>query len=119
MIRRITERPFVRLFGASLVMQAMLSAANFLIGMILIRRTNDLQYGYYVLASNAILLVTSLQTAFIQPRMVLGLTRLERNGRSDLTGGLIRLQRKGLPLLVGGGLALTVALRLAGRIDTA
>jgi len=48
----------IRTLGTGLVMQALLSGANFAVGLILIRRTNDLQYSYYVLATNALLLLT-------------------------------------------------------------
>jgi len=40
----------LRTFGIGLTMQALLSGANFAVGLILIRRTSDLQYSFYVLA---------------------------------------------------------------------
>src|ERR1700736_1443592 len=81
-------------FGMGLVMQALLSGANFAVGLILIRRTNDLQYSYYVLAANAILLLTALQNAFVQPFIVTNITSLDMAGRRDLVGALIRGNRR-------------------------
>ncbi len=118
MVTRKSGGAIARLFGASLVMQAMLSAANFLVGLILIRHTSNLQYGYFVLATNVLLLATGIQTAFIQPHMVLGLTRLELQGRRDLIGGVLRLRRRALPPTVIGGLLLTYGLHTAKLIGT-
>jgi O-antigen/teichoic acid export membrane protein len=89
---------FVRMFGSAVMTQAMLSAANLLVGLILIRRTPEAQYGYYVLVGNAVSLLSSLQNAFIQPAMVTRMTRLDSDGRRDLIGGLFREQRQLLPL---------------------
>ena len=72
----------IRTFGTGLLIQGLLSGANFLVGLILIRRTNDLQYSYYVLATNALLLLTALQTSFIQPYIVSSITKLERPARA-------------------------------------
>ncbi|MEP6883753.1 MAG: capsular biosynthesis protein [Gammaproteobacteria bacterium] len=107
-----------RLFGASLIMQAMLSAANFLVGMILIRRTSDIQYGYFVLAGNALMLASGVQTALLQPRLVLDMTTFDQEGRSDLIGGLLRLRTHALPPLLLGGILLTLGLWLAKAVDT-
>lgn len=89
---------FVRMFGSAVITQAMLSAANLLVGLILIRRTPEAQYGYYVLVGNAVSLLISLQNSFIQPAMVTRMTRLDSVGRRDLIGGLFREQRQLLPL---------------------
>ena len=46
----------------------MLSAANFAVGLLLVRRSTDMQYGYYVLVTTAVLFATTFpQGAFIQP----------------------------------------------------
>ena len=94
------------MFGSAVMTQAMLSAASLLVGLILIRRTSELQYGYYVLVVNAVSLLTSLQNAFIQPAMVTRMTRLDAAGRSNLIGGLLREQRALLP--AAGVLAVAV-----------
>jgi O-antigen/teichoic acid export membrane protein len=88
---------FGRLLSSAVSSQAVLSAASFLVGLILIRRTTDVQYGFYVLAFNAILLIVSLQGAFFNPPLAIRLTRLDRLGRGELVGGLYREQRRVLP----------------------
>ncbi len=45
-----------RLFGSSIIDQALLSAANFAVGLMLIRYSSETQYGYYILAFNAMML---------------------------------------------------------------
>ncbi len=74
-------------------MQALLSGSSLLVGLILIRRTNDLQYGYYVLILNLVLLSSTLQGAYIQPQLVVRLHRANASERADLVGGLLREQR--------------------------
>jgi O-antigen/teichoic acid export membrane protein len=98
----------IRTFGTGLLIQGLLSGANFLVGLILIRRTNDLQYGYYVLATNALLLLTALQTSFIQPYIVSSITKLERPARAHAVGALIRNSSRWLPICCGIALAVVV-----------
>lgn len=108
---------FVRMFSSAVIDQALLSAASLIVGLILIRYSTDLQYGYYVLAWTAFLLLVSLQNAFIGPAMVARLTRLEGQARGDLVGGMYRGQRK---LVLGVAAACgVVALMLAvgGKLD--
>jgi O-antigen/teichoic acid export membrane protein len=85
---------FVRMFGSAVITQALLSAASFAVGLILIRRTSDLQYGYYVLLTNAVLLTVMLQASFIQPQLITRMYRSEQAGRASLVGGLLREQRQ-------------------------
>ena len=101
---------FARLLGSAVVSQALLSAASLVIGLVLIRRTSDLQYGYFILASNAILLLASLQNAFFGPALAARLSRLEVAQRSALVGGLYREQRR--ILWAAGGLVAAGALGL-------
>lgn len=107
----------VRTFGIGLSIQAMLSIANFLAGLILLRRASDLQYSYYVLASGALLLLTSLQTAFIQPHIVTSLTRLDAPARRELVGGVLSANRLWVPLLCAAALLLTAGLWLLHWLD--
>ena len=90
---------FVRLFSSAIIMQGLLSAANLFVGLVLIRRTNDVEYGSYVLVTNALALITLMQGAYIQPPMVSRMSQADRAGRSDLIGGLYREQRRILPIL--------------------
>jgi O-antigen/teichoic acid export membrane protein len=62
------------------------------------------------LASNAILLLVSLQNAFFNPPLAIRITRLDRLGRGELIGGLYREQYRILPVV--GGIAIVAALGL-------
>ncbi len=83
-----------RLFGSSVVDQAMLSAANFAIGLVLIRYSSDVQYGYYILAFNTMMLLTTLQGTFIGTPLVIRLPGLDAETRCDWLGSLLRDQRR-------------------------
>lgn len=108
--RRQRHFAFARLLSSAVVSQSLLSAGSFAIGLILIRGTTDIQYGYYILASSAILLLVSLQNAFFNPPLAIRLTRLDRPGRGELVGGLYREQRRMLPAL--GAITVVTALGL-------
>ncbi|MES2684728.1 MAG: hypothetical protein V4650_14505 [Pseudomonadota bacterium] len=54
-----------RKLGSAVIDQAMLSGANFLVGVLLVRYAGDADYGYYVLAQAAILLLAGAQGAWI------------------------------------------------------
>jgi len=85
---------FVRMFSSALASQALLSAASFGVALLLIRYTSDLQYGYYILVSGAIILAVSLQNSFIAPQMISRMTQMSPAECGDLTGGLYREQRR-------------------------
>lgn len=95
------------MLSTAVISQTLISAASFGMGLILIRYTTDDQYGYFVLASSAIILLVSLQNAFFNPALVTRMTRLHRPERGDLVGGLYREQRR--ILLILGGLAAVLA----------
>jgi O-antigen/teichoic acid export membrane protein len=116
--RRRRHFAFARLLSSAISSQALLSAASFAIGLILIRNTSDIQYGYYVLAASAILLLVSLQNAFFSPPLAIRMNRLDRPGRGELVGGLYRAQLRILWVL--GAFAIVIALGLwyARVLDT-
>lgn len=107
----------VRMFGSAVVAQVLLSAASFAVGLILIRRTSSVQYGYYVLIINAVLLMVSLQGAFIQPQLVTRLYATDALGRADLVGGLYGDQRRVLLWLASATLLSSPLLLLVRLID--
>jgi O-antigen/teichoic acid export membrane protein len=104
------------MLSGGVAVQAMISASNFVVGLLLVRRTADAQYGYYVLISTAVLLSTTLQGSFIQPPMIIRLTRSGAEARADLVGGLYHDQRRLLPLISIFTLVLGLALLLTGRL---
>jgi len=107
----------MRCFGSALAIQATVSASNFLVSWILIRRASDVQYGYYVLVFNALLLLTTLQGSFIQAQMVVRMIRLDYAGRAALIGGLLREQRGLLRFASLAIIAIAVLLWITGVLD--
>jgi O-antigen/teichoic acid export membrane protein len=57
----------VHMFGTGVIDQVLLSGASFLVGFLMIRFTNDVDYGQFVLVQSAILLLTSAQCAWLAP----------------------------------------------------
>ena len=106
-----------RLFSTAVVNQALLSLASLSVGLLLIRHTTDLQYGYYVLVSNALMLLTGLQAAYIGPAMVNRLTVSDRTQRGELVGGLFREQRQVLRTLAAIVAAVAAVLWAGGVLD--
>jgi O-antigen/teichoic acid export membrane protein len=114
-----SSRSFFRIFSEAVVVQAVLSATSLVVGLILIRRVSDDQYGYYVLTLNVVLLLTALQTAFIQAQMVTRMTGASAVARADLVGGIYRAQRRLWPLAAAATFAIALVMWLAGRITLA
>lgn len=106
--RRRRHFAFARLLSSAVISQGLLSAASFAVGLILIRGTTDLQYGYYILGLNALLLLVSLQNALFNPPLAIRLNRLDPRARGNLVGGLYREQRR---ILSAAG-AMTIVLVL-------
>jgi O-antigen/teichoic acid export membrane protein len=107
---------FVRMLGSAVIAQALLSAGNLCVGLILLRRSTDHAYGAYVLIMNALMLITQLQTQFITPAMVLRMSGAQKHERASLIGRLLQMQRHILPLLGAFAAALTLALWLANLV---
>jgi O-antigen/teichoic acid export membrane protein len=103
---------FVRMLSSGLTMQALVSIGSFVVGLILIRRTKDAEYGYYVLVTNALLLLATLQIAFIQPPLVTRLARLDAAGRAAFVGGLYRNLRRIWPSLTLATAVVALLLRV-------
>ncbi len=103
--------------GSAVIDQALLSGTNFVAGVLLIRHAGDRQYGYYVLATSAVLLLTTLQNGFFGAPMINRLTPLPVQEQGRFVAGLNREQRS---LLLPGFIAclvLAAAARLLGLIS--
>lgn len=107
----------MRMFSSALASQVLLSGASFAVALLLLRRTSDLQYGYFILVTGAIMLAVSLQSSFIAPAMINRMTRLSPRECGDLTGGLYREQRHVIGAAAAVALAVTLALWLLHAID--
>jgi O-antigen/teichoic acid export membrane protein len=94
---------FVSHVGSAVAAQGLLSAANFVIGLLLLRSAGTQPYAHYVLAMNTVALVVSLQSAFLIPPLSTRLPSLPATGRAALIGGLLEEQRR--LLWLGGGAA--------------
>jgi O-antigen/teichoic acid export membrane protein len=108
----------VPMLASAVVMQALLSGSNLLVGVILIRNTPDIQYGSYVLMLNGILLLTVLQQSFIQPQFVVRISRASASERADLVGGLYREQRRLWPSAAALIVFISLLLWFAGILQT-
>jgi O-antigen/teichoic acid export membrane protein len=108
---------FAALFSSALISQAVLSAASFAVGLILIRGTTTAQYGYYVLALNALLLLGSVHNALFSPSLAIRINRLDRRARGEFVGRLYREQRRLLPALGVVAIIAAFVLWAAGVVD--
>ena len=89
----------VRLFSFAVLDQALLSAANFGVGLLLIRYSTDLQYGYYVMAFAAVLLAGTVQNAVLSGPMAVLAPKLALAAQQNLIERLHELlARAALPL---------------------
>jgi O-antigen/teichoic acid export membrane protein len=86
------------MISSSILSQALLSAGNFIVGLLLIRRAPHAQYGYFVLIITGVQLLAQVQLAFIQPSLVRCLAKGEIAARRDFVGGAYREQRRRLLL---------------------
>lgn len=117
MIRRLAQSRLLRLFGTSVGDQAMLSAANFVVGILLLRYTPAEQYGTFILTQSAIFLAVAAQGAWIAgPLSILAPKQTEQE-RSRMIGAVERDQRRYLWALAGLGVMLPPAGYLAGLWD--
>jgi O-antigen/teichoic acid export membrane protein len=105
------------MLSGGVAVQILTSGSNFIVGLLLIRRTSDIEYGSYVLITTAVVMATTLQGSFIQPPMLIRLTRSDRDGRAALIGGLYRDQNRLVPLLLIPLLAIVLFLSSTGRLD--
>lgn len=100
---------WLKLFSSAVVDQALLSAANFLVGLLLIRNCSDEDYGHYVLGFTALLLLTGLQGAYIGGPLSVLAPRQSPERKRRMLASLYRQSgrwtaRVALSLAVGCGL---------------
>jgi O-antigen/teichoic acid export membrane protein len=81
--------PFPRvaqLFGVAVLDQIVLSAANFLMGFLLIRRTSDSDYALFVLVQSALTLVLSVQWAWLIAPLTVAAQQKSEERRREMVG---------------------------------
>ena len=113
------RRDFLQMISSAVLSQALLSAGNFIVGLLLIRRSPQVQYGYYVLIITAVQLLAQLQISFIQPSLVRCLASADRAARRDFVGGAYREQRRRLFILAAAAVLVVLALWYSGVVGRA
>jgi O-antigen/teichoic acid export membrane protein len=99
-LKFFTQRVAIaRIFGGAVMSQGLLSVVNLLTGLILIRRSSQEQYGYYVLIAAAAPLLVQLQNPLIAPLLTTRVTVADDKERKDYVGGLLREQRHLLTII--------------------
>jgi O-antigen/teichoic acid export membrane protein len=111
------SRDFVHMITSAMLGQALLSAANFMVGLLLIRRTPHTQYGYYVLIITGVQLLSQLQIAFIQPSLVRSIASADCEARRDFVGGAYREQRRRMFILASTAAFVLLVLWYSGIVE--
>lgn len=78
----------VRKAGISVVDQAMLSAFNFFLGVLLIKRVEQHEYGLYVLATSFVLLVVGVQNALVTTQLTVIAPKKPRSEQREFAAAL-------------------------------
>lgn len=82
----------LRFFSLGVIDQALLSATNFGVGLLLLRRTDDVDYSLFVLATSTFLLMVGVQNSVVcGPAAVLA-TKKDDDSRLAMIGTLMRRQ---------------------------
>ncbi len=105
-----------QIFITGIANQIVLSAASFAAGLILIRLTDNTQYGYYVLITSTVPLLAQLQQAFLAPELNRNITHSDTRDRSDLVTSLYKGQRVLLVTILIATLLLVGVLNLDQRL---
>lgn len=103
-------------FGAGVVDQVVLSGANFLAGLLMIRRTTDVDYGQFVLAQSAILLLVSVQASWLTGILAIIVPKKTPSERTHAIGTMRVSQAKFLRRIALALLLATAAAWLVGII---
>jgi O-antigen/teichoic acid export membrane protein len=87
-------RRALRPFGFAIFDQVVLSLANFLVGFALIRYASDHDYALYVLVQSTLVLVVSMQNAFLSGPVAILTPKLPADERWQTIGAVKRVQRR-------------------------
>ncbi len=92
--RALASGRLLQLFSTTILDQVVLSAANFFVGFMLIRRTSDVDYGLFVLVQSAIQLVVSAQNAWISGPLAVLAPKRPEDVRRVMIGAIGASQRR-------------------------
>lgn len=84
----------VRLFSAAIVDQVILSGANLLVALLLVRYTSDRDYALYVLLQSALVLVVTLHGAIVCGPLAILAPRKEPESRRQMLGAIRASQNR-------------------------
>lgn len=104
---------WLKLFSSAVIDQAMLSASNFLVGLVLIRHTTDEDYGHYVLGFTTLLLLTGIQGAYIGGPLSVLAPRQTPERRRQMLATLYRQSNRWIVRLM---LAVAIGCGVAGLV---
>lgn len=108
------QHTLLKILASSVVVQAMLSLANFAAGLLMLRYTSAADYGMYVLIGSALLAVSGAQAALICTPLAITAPTLTKDAQAALIHTLLLKQFKiwlPLALVFGIGILLAVFLK--------
>src|SRR5690348_15994243 len=89
----------VQMFGTAVIVQVVISGANFFVGFLLIRRTSDIDYGMFVLVQSTITLLVTAQASWLYGPLAVVAPKKSPEVRRLMVGSIEGSQRRFLKLL--------------------
>ena len=84
----------LQLLSAVVIDQILLSAANFFVGFLLIRKTSDSDYGAFVLVQSAVLLLVAAQSAWLSGPLAILAPKRAPDVKREMIGAVEGAQRR-------------------------
>lgn len=109
MIRNALSSRLLRVLSGAVLSQAILSAANFLVGLMLIRYTSDHVYGTYVLAFYLVQLLATIQGAAVTGPLSVIASKKDDVQRHQMVGDVLLAQTLGVRRVAYAVLLVAVA----------
>ena len=107
----------VQMFGTAVIVQVLVSGANFFVGFLLIRHTSDIDYGLFVLAQSTITLLVAAQASWLSGPIAVVAPKKPDEARRLMVGAIEVSQRRFLKFLTLIALAIDAILYLVGYTD--
>lgn len=89
----------VQMFGTAVIVQVIISGANFFVGFLLIRRTSDIDYGMFVLVQSTITLLIAAQSSWLSGPIAVVAPKKTAEVRRLMVGAIEASQRRFLKFL--------------------
>ncbi len=114
---RLAQSPLLLLLSSTVLGQAILSAANLGVGLLLIRHASDIDYGHYVLVQTTLMLLTGLQGGWITGPLTVLASKQPEAERKQMIGAAYRGQQRLARLTALLALPLLLLLWTTGVLD--